>query len=1331
MQRIFIRVTLLIFMTFVGRTASGNDGYQQTYFTHVDNRHGLSENNVKSITQDPWGFIWFGTKNGLNRYDGRSIKQYDVDDYVSGRGNHNVSALFCDKDSMLWVGTDKGVFCFNPLTETFRSFDVETSDGVGIGNWISQITADQEGRIWIVSPEEGVFAFNKKDETLRFYSPRQKTDDNSYYPQCLVIRPDGQIWIGTSGQGIFLLDRESGNLRQMVSSNQDYTLLGNDIYTMTNYGEWILIAEHEGRVMKYRPKDNQLQPLEANGVHYKLIRAFDVYKGIIYVGTHDGLYMIDERNHTEGHISHNRLISNGLSDNMIYSLFRDCQGGLWIGTMKSGADYMPGKGFHFFSYMPNGMQNSLSSNHVREMQKASDNKIWISTEEGNICIFDPQTQLFESLNLPLYKGGSNRLALMAEEERMWSGLFKNGLDIITTDSKQVTHYSPEQLGLSAEGSVYALCKSKDGKIWLGTGKGVYVKQEGMRFSHVDAMPDVFVQDIAEDHNGTLWISTIGSGLYRFDPRAQKTTHFLHDAKDMNSVSSNDISSITIDRNGDLWLATDRGGLCMYDMKNSQFRTFGKEDGLLDDVTYKVLEDSKWRLWFGTNHGLVCFDRKESRFRVYHNDQHLPGNQFNYKSAIESDEGYFYFGGSMGLIGFNPNLAVSKAQNHVYLTQVKVNREEVHPSDGMLQTNIIEAEKIVLPYDFSSLSFNVSSLDYSGTETDSYEYMLSGVDEDWIFSSNGKDINYSRLQPGEYIFRVKQSGTEQEETQLKVIVKHPWWSSLWMKIIYALMMMALAYMIYRIIRDRQLEALKTREDRFKEEQDKELLRSKINFFTDITHEIRTPLTLINGSVENIREENVGNAIVDKNIKAIDKNTRRLLNLTNQLLDFRKVDSNMVTLAFTNVQFSSLLTSIISRFEPTINHLNKTISLDMANEDIEVQGDNEAITKILSNLLNNALKYSESFIDVKVTETNDEIMVSVENDGAKIPKEKAEDIFQPFTQLDNSHRQPGSGLGLPMARSLAELHKGSLRLNTASEYNNFILTLPKRQEHVIDIEGSVNSDEMINTIDVITDGYLDDTFATDKDKKHTILVVEDNPEVLQMICNGLQKHYNVEIATDGMLGLKKTQEHHIDLVITDVMMPVMDGNEMTKQLKEDVETSHIPIIMLTAKHTLDNRIEGLKAGADAYIEKPFSFSHLHTQVETLLTNRKRERESFVKRPYLSVENTGVNKVEEKFISKITELITQNIRQPEFNVEQLASEMCMSRSSLNRKIKEVSDMTPIDFIRLIRLKKAAELIREHGYNTSEVCEMVGISSPSYFIKLFQRQFGMTPKEFAQQKK
>lgn len=1303
---------------------------QQNFFMPLDTRNGLSENHVKCIIQDYWGFMWFGTKNGLNRYDGSSIKRYRVDDDVLKCGNHNISALYEDAQHQLWVGTDKGVYIFDPSTEVFHFFDVKSNLGAQIKNWIAQIMGDRYGNVWIISPNEGAFRYETSSKRLFQYTLTSNKNDYQNNPSSICVRKNGEVWIGTDLAGLLRYNQKTKKMSRFVEDKNKQSLLGMEMYTICDYGDWIAIADHEGKLMKYNPSTNVLAEVNAPNVHYKVLRAL-VYDGSnLIVGTQDGLFYINESIGKEEHIIENTLHPYGLISNLIYSLYQDRNKGLWIGTIYNGVDYMPSNGMLFKNYIHIPEVNTISSRNIHEMLNDSNGNVWIASEMGDINVYDPRTGNFKKVPTQRYKGGNNRLALIQVGDKIWSGIFKNGVDVIDIHSYQTQHLSPADLGIE-EGSPYAMFKDSKGRFWMGTGRGLFLKGEGTKFAKIATLPDFFTQDIAEDKEGNIWIATMGDGVYKLNPKTGRNECFLHQA-DKNSISSNSVSSISIDHKGNLWFATDRGGLCHYDLKTKQFTTYSETESLPDDVTYKVLEDKRHQLWFGTNHGLVCFDPVKHTVAVYNTSSGLIGNQFSYKSAVKTIKGTFMFGGMSGLLEFNPD-ANAPLNKKVFITNIRINGHEIFPGDenGILNKNILFTDKIHLPHDMNNVSFDVSNLNYGGVKSSFYEYMLKGVDKEWQKSADGNNIAYSQLQPGNYTLLVRTNGNDNAICQLTIIVDHPWYFTIWARIIYLLLLGALGYYLLRRYHTRQVQQMARRERLMNEKRDKELLKAKISFFTDITHELRTPLTLINGSVESITEEKVDNQKIERNINAIDKNCKRLLNLTNQLLDFRKIDSNGVTLSFTSFNVCKLMTDIVDRFEPAINSLHKLITLDLKDEDVMLQADREAFTKIISNMLNNARKYSESFIQVELSKKGNSLEVAVINDGAKIPADKVEKIFQPFVRLDGTHNVSGSGIGLPMARSLAEMHGGILRVDTTSEYNKFVLTLPLVQKDVV-MTSETNHEEPMLHEDLMTsqNTFADENVSIDKNKEYTVLVVEDNIEVAQMVAEKLSKDYNVVIAENGEDGLDKLSKNHIDIVISDIMMPVMDGLEMTQKIKTNIETSHIPVILLTARQTMESNIEGLRSGADAYIVKPFSVPHLLTQVQTLLENRKRERESFVHKPYLPSAKSSINKADEEFLKKMTDLIVKHLNQPEFNVEQLASALCMSRSSLHRKIKDVSNLTPVDFIRLVRLKKAAELIRNNNYRITEVCEMVGISSPSYFIKLFHKQFGMTPKEFAAKK-
>ena len=1298
------------------------------FFTHIDGRNGLSENMAKTIVQDHLGFIWVGTKNGLNRYDGVLVKHYQVDDYLSGTGNHNISALYESPDHTLWVGTDKGVFLLNMSTEQFTFFSKQTRNGQGVKNWIADIKGDNQGNIWIISPGEGAFLYNTKKHSLSCFRfiPGSKRLLN---PQSICIRSNGEVWIGTSLNGIFSYDRIYNTLHQVITDSRGATLAGQDIYTMCDYGNSIALGEHEGKLVKYTPATRLFSDVNAPDVHYKVIRALCFDGEQLYAGTQDGLYIINEKLNQERAIREDPFRSNWLSDNMVYSLYLDRQQNVWIGTMHSGVNCLPHMRNDFICFVPSYTENSLSGKHLRDMLCDKEGNVWISSEDGFLNVFQPKTMTFRNVHVSEYKGGSNRLALLDQGTTIWSGIFKNGLDVISKQSFSVQHYSPRQLGLNEEGSVYSLLKDHTGRVWLGTGAGLYVQDKGMHFKRISALPGIYVLDMAEDRYHRIWIATIGYGVYCVNPATNQIKRYEHQSNDTTSLSSNDVSSITVDHAGNLWFATDRGGVCRFDLKTNKFRTWSVPQGLTDDVSYKILEDRNHQIWFGTNHGIICLDPQTNHIEMFHNSYLLPGNQYNYKSAAVIPGGCFLFGGSDGIVYIDPNKkSWYNTNNKIYIGDVLVDNKEVVPGKGMLETNPILSKKIVLPYNFSNLTLCISTLNYSGMESGNYEYQLEGIDRKWILMNNAHKVTYTRLQPGTYLFKVRNTNNHSQATTLAVVVTPPWWASIPAKIVYLLLFAFALWYAYKRTEARQRRKMALREQQFRETKEKELQISKINFFTNVTHEIRTPLTLINLSVEDVEKMKVSDEALKRNIRSISKNCKRLLNLTNQLLDFRKVDGKGLQPSFVNINVTSFLKDIVDRFGSSLTVMHKDVSLIGIDNPITIPADVEMLTKIMSNLLNNARKYSDKWVRVRLNDQTDYVQIVVENDGALIPDDKKDEIFKPFSRLDSSNHISGTGIGLPLARSLAETLHGSLTVDTLDGFNRFTLQLPKHQQHIIQLGGSelsTNAELPEEPAETVPTASL--TNASAEDKAYTVLVVEDNAEMCARITEHLSRRFVVATAQNGKEALDCVKAKAVDIVVTDLMMPVMDGIQFTKLLKDDVDLNYIPVIMLTAKQTMDSQLEGLRAGADAYISKPFSFEHLETQIDTLLANRKRERESFLHKPYLSTEGSSVNPQSKEFLDKATKLIVEHIAESDFNVDRLAEEMCMSRSSLNRKIKGLSGITPIDFIRLIRLKKAAELIKTEGYRVTEVCEHVGFSSPSYFIKLFQKQFGMTPKEFA----
>lgn len=1325
-----LKLTLTFLLAFLSVSAS-NDSQYNFYFTNISGESGLSQSEVKCILQDRWGFMWFGTRNRLNRYDGKSIKVFDCYDAVANKRNNNINSLFEDVDKSLWVGTDEGIFIYNPYSESFTFFDEKTADGEPIFCWIADIQPDSFGNIWIVVPAQGLFRYHFAEKKLYLYRFANNQPPNEGKPQSICIEQNGKIWAGTNGDGIFLYERSTDSFSQFLGDQNGETLLGEHIYTLCDYGEELVVGIHEGKLRKFHKLKNTLSDVNVPDVHYKIIRHVVCFDGELWVGTEAGLYVINELTGKTVHLYEDFMSDFTLSDNMVKKIYRDRENGIWIATHFGGINYLPRRGTPFEQYVPLSRSNSISSKRIHGLKEDADGRIWIGTEDGGVNLFDPATGIFKQFGRAqgadqLYKRGLG--ISVVDNQQIWIGFFKNGLDIIDIQSLKAKHYPGNLLGLN-EASITSIIEDRFGNVWIGNVWGLFVAKKGsMKFEQVHEIGAVYVYDIFEDSDGLIWIAGMGMGVYQYNTKDKSVRHFGHDPQNTSGLSSNAVSSIMEDSKGNIWFSTDRGGICRYNKITNLFTTFSINEGLPDDVAYKILEDKHQNLWFGTNKGLVKFNPETLQIRVYTKNDGLPGNQFNYKSALASRSGKFYFGSLAGLIAFDPN----KMRENTYIPPVFItkissfNKElEIGAPNSPLKESIIHTKDLKLKHDFSNIAFDFSALSYVAPDANRYAYKMEGLDEDWTYTTNTQSASYAKLPPGKYVFRVKASNNDgvwnEKGNEIRIEVMSPWWLSGVALFMYVLFILSLVFFLIRWYLKKKEKQDKEQRRIFEIEKEKELYNSKLDLFTNVAHEIRTPLSLINGPVESMQDMNIADTEIKKNLDIISRNADRLLGLVNQLLDFRKIDKHKLSISFSLQNISSFLQDAVTQFESVAGKQGKDIRLFLPQEPVTAVVDKNEFLKIINNLISNAVKYSNEHIAIRLTTDNTYFTISIQNDGELIPAAFYEKIFEPFFRLDKDKDAPsGSGIGLSLVRSLAELHNGKISVETTSGLNDFILTLPLYQEKMIHITPSKHEEDFMDE---------EETLTQEKNNMEAVLVVEDNAEMLSFIVDKLKDVFAVETARNGKEALDVLEGKSIDIIVSDVMMPEMDGIELCRRLKENIEYSHIPIVLLTAKNDLAGKIEGLETGAEAYIEKPFSFHYLISQLTTLLNNRRREREAFIQKPSIAVQQMGMNKADEKFVEKVVHIITENLTEPNFTIDNIADAVFMSRSNLNRKIKALTGLTPIDFIRLIRLKKSAELIQTGEYRISEICYLVGINSSSYFIRLFQKQFGMTPKEFAKQ--
>lgn len=796
-------------------------------------------------------------------------------------------------------------------------------------------------------------------------------------------------------------------------------------------------------------------------------------------------------------------------------------------------------------------------------------------------------------------------------------------------------------------------------------------------------------------------------------------------------------SIFEDSHRQVWLTTQGGGFCLFHPETETFTSYNLADGLPNDVVYQIVEDKDGLFWLTTNNGLVCFQPTTGAMKVYTTSNGLLGDQFNYHSSLETEDGTIYLGSIDGFIAFNPKtFSENRSLPSIVITDFLLFGKEVYVGEpgSPLEKSITFSDELILQSSQNSFSFRVTALDFQAPRMSKIMYKLDGFDADWLTIGESPIVTYSNLRYGNYTFKVKVSNSDgvwnENGISLKVHILPPFYLSVWAYFVYALLIIGCSLYVIIYFKRRSNNKHRRQMEKFEQEKEREVYHAKIDFFTNVAHEIRTPLTLIKGPLENIILKKQVDAETREDLNVMKQNTERLLNLTNQLLDFRKTESQGFRLNFAKCNITEVLKETHVRFTSLAKQKGLEFTLQVPEKDFYAHVNQEAFTKIISNLLNNGMKYAESYVHVmlEIPETDDDNLFRIRtvNDGVIIPDEMKEEIFKPFVRFNEQEDgkvTTGTGIGLALSRSLAELHQGTLAMETGEESNIFCLTLPVVQDMTITLtpEAEVEIDR-VNEIPAEQAGR--------KDNRPTVLVVEDNPDMLTFVVRQLSRDYTVLTATNGAEALKVLDGNYVNLVISDVVMPVMDGFELCKTIKSDLNYSHIPVILLTAKTNIQSKIEGMELGADAYIEKPFSVEYLQACASNLIQNREKLRQAFAESPFIAANTMALTKADEEFIKRLNEVIQINYANPEFSMDDMADNLNMSRSNFYRKIKGVLDLSPNEFLRLERLKKAAQLLKEGENRVNEICYMVGFNSPSYFAKCFQKQFGVLPKDFVNSK-
>ena len=1410
-------------------------------FERLSIAQGLSHSTVNCILQDRKGFMWFGTFEGLNRYDGHSFAVYKHHPENSKSLSSNVVwSIYEDSrdDGTLWVGTDHGgLNKFDRATETFTRYQHDPTNLHSLSsNRVRSIYEDRTGRLWIATSDGGLNKLqieNRKGQKAITFTRYQHdpADPNSLSDNtawCIYEdeKEKDVLWIGTN-KGLNKLDQTKGTFTHYQHDPANPNSLSNDfvmaisadstgaLWVGTNGGGLNKFDRQNEIFTRYRHDADD--PASLGGDLVYSIHADSHHEGTLWLGIWGGglnKLQIENRKGQKAttftRYQHDPANPNSLSGNYVLPIYEDRLGALWIGTNGGGVNRLDREkeDFALYQHDPDN-PNSISGNGVSAIYEDRASMLWIGTQTdgldrlnrktGAVTHYQHDPQNPRSLS-------SNVILAICEDQAVpqggiWIGTLGRGLNRFDREKENFARYEhdPANPNSLSDNTVVVICESRsggsNGALWVGTASGLnrLDRNTGIftRYKHESDNPNslsdnyiVALHESRKNESGTtLWVGTNRGGLNKLvleGPHREKAavTRYQHQPDNPNSLSSNRAFSIFEERSvpqGGIWIGTWGGGLNRFDPKQEKFRRYRESEGLPNDVVYGILEDDGGNLWLSTNNGLSRFDPRTETFRNYDVHDGLQGDEYNsgafHKSALS---GEMFFGGINGLNVFHPD----HVKDNSFVPPVAITsltRYNKNDAEGkpIFEKGISEKSEIALSYRDNILTFTFAALSYRNAFKNQYAYQLEGFNENWIALGTKHDLTFTNLDPGEYTLRVKGSNNDgvwnEVGALLKIAIAPPWWKTWWAYALYVLLATSLLCVArrYEMNRLRLKDRLKL--EHLESEKLREVDQMKSRFFANISHEFRTPLTLILGQVDSVLA-----TIADKQnqgkLEVASRNARRLQRLINQLLDLSKLEAGSMALKATRANLVSFLKSLVASFEHLAEQKGITLQFHGTHDEIALDYDPEKLEKVFYNLLPNAFKFTPEGgkISVQLSVTSDQLrrnqlatdhwlLITVQDTGVGIPAEHLSHVFDRFYQADTStssvRNYEGTGIGLALAKELVELHRGKISVTSeVGKGSEFAVKLPlravtgdqlavisnaKREDRGLMIEDRESTIENPATSDQQPAASNqqratnDQQQATSDERPATsnqelVLLVEDNADIRAYVREQLERGYRVIEAADGEEGIAKAREAIPDLIITDVMMPKMDGYQMSRELKQDDKTSHIPIIMLTAKAALDDKIEGLETGVDDYLFKPFSAKELLARVRNLISLRRQLRQRFSTATVIKPTEVAATSVDQIFLQRVIAAIEEHLGDEHFSVEDLATAANMSSSQLNRKLGALVDQPASQLIRSMRLQRAADLLKQNAGNVAEIAYQVGFSDHAHFARSFKKQFGCAPSEF-----
>ena len=1346
-------------------------------FKRITNEQGISNTTIEAILQDKRGFMWFGTRDGLNRYDGYQAVVYRFDNKDSNSISDNyIQYIYEDLQQNLWIGTSNGLNKFNAAKNNFTRYKHSVTNSKSISsNNITSIFQDKKERIWISSLGGGINLFNPKDNSFTTYTkrPGQPGSLNNNNVNCIFEDSRGSCWVGTES-GLQHFNREDGTFETIDilpgtnSRRQNYSIRiikedkqGNLILGTNDNG--IIIFNTQFKTFK-QYSYNETTPLSLAS---NLVRSVLVGKnGSIWVGcVNGGLNLFDPVSEKFFNYQNQPDNPHSLSQRTVSALFEDSQGNLWAGTHRGGVNlYMPDtEKFNLFKQQPES--NSLSYNDVKGFCEDRNGNIWIGTDGGGLNLFNRKQNTFRHYKYSPFDSktiGSNEVLDITEDSDgdIWVSTWGGGLCLYNKATDNFTRFAHNPGDTNSVSSSYIQMVFEDSKkrLWVATYFGGInlLDKKSKTFSRITkgnkntSVLGNNIISINEDKTGNIWIGTDDGGLNCLTAGTKEFTHYFN-----NDEKKPDLRIIFIDSKGRIWIG--QTGLYLFNQKENLFTNYTDKGGLSTEFIKGIVEDSKGNFWISTSNGITFFNPETISYKKYNPADGLQGLEFEANSFLKTKEGLIFFGGVNGFNMFYPSdITTNTFIPPVYVTDFQVFNKKVTIGEkgSPLDSDISFTNRINLSHKQTTFSFGFAALNYTASENNHYAYKLENWDKDWINAGTEKKASYTNVSPGHYTFRVKASNNDgvwnENGYSIAVTITPPFWATWWFRLVALILLASAITWFYKFRRKLEIRKLE-------ENKKEEMHQLQLQFFTNISHEFRTPLSLILGPIEKLQKEDPESAS-NHYYSVIHRNANRLMNLINELMDFRKAESGALKLNVMQGNLDSFLKEISEEFSDLADEKQIAFTVRVKETHDETWFDRQILEKIIINLLSNSFKYTgnggtvtvEAFTSLEKFTPSFQNKLAFQNDykgthclyirvvdtGIGISKESIEHLFERYYKISETHL--GSGIGLAFVKSLVTLHKGDIHVySERNKGTEIIVAIPCTKKDYSENERWMKNREVVARLESITSKY-DDVSVVQRDEKTrmvndfpassrlNILIVDDNDELRQFLRESLDRNYIISEAVDGKSGYDKAKEEFPDLIISDVMMPEMDGYEFCKKVKEDIEISHIPFLMLTAKDALDSKIEGIESGADFYFSKPLSIELLELTIRNIFTQKQKLKEKYLKDGYAEVKDLAHSSRDKLFLDELISIIESQLGNPEMNIAYVSTQIGMSRTKLYHKIKGLTGQSINDFIRTIRLKKAAQLMTEDNASISDIMYSVGIQTQSYFTRAFKNEIGKTPKQF-----